>query len=277
MNEYKPEYKIGECEELIIDLIKLSKRNSKNVYRGYSYQNQLYPQLFRITDLRDYEEQLLKEFDRCGSIFSNSNMVNHIDLLSNAQHFGLPTRLLDFTHNPLIALFFATFESKKSSIPSEHPDSEWYYIRFANANKYKMIYDLPISTMRGYPESDTIQQTAIGEVAYKGITDAETGHSDKKKLLMLDPKPTNNRIMMQQGLFMLACGLDDENIENVKKEHMALVRNNTQEIKIAKDLREDIRIYLEQLGITTYRLMPDLSNICKTLKVNYEKKKKQQN
>ncbi len=118
------ELHISDCSEYIanslseyLDIVKDLSEQSKGecFYRGEpkNYRGECCnPSLFR-RKIQDYEKKLI--YGALTKAPYEFEGLTSLDILAKMQHYGVPTRLLDVTANPLVALFFSIFTEKSLS------------------------------------------------------------------------------------------------------------------------------------------------------------------
>jgi hypothetical protein len=79
------------------------------LFRGQSQDKPLLPKIARynLEDVASTEKAMLEEFKRRSLHLIHCNPHNEWDWMALAQHHGMATRLLDWTENPLIAMWFS--------------------------------------------------------------------------------------------------------------------------------------------------------------------------
>lgn len=112
----------------------LSKQPSLK-YRGQSNSEwNLMPKSGREMFRNISDKLLLYHWKRRAVGILSKSYVTELEYLTIAQHTGLPTRLLDWSHSPLVALFFAV---------SENPSKDGALFMYkTSSNEYKNPVDI---------------------------------------------------------------------------------------------------------------------------------------
>ena len=106
--------KVGSVSRFIQEILKVSKETGTEIfYRGHAATTwKLLPSIFRKpkdeAKIRGIEKEHLLFRDMVAHVPRDfSECKSALDYLVQMQHYSLPTRLLDVTTNPLVALYFA--------------------------------------------------------------------------------------------------------------------------------------------------------------------------
>lgn len=230
-------------------------------FRGHSdYKYEPIPSIYRNDNFK-YENRFYREAIRRDPTEFPEEMST-FDKLVKMQHYELPTRLLDITTNPLIALFFACQENENVDgavlVYSMLPEQIKYYdsdsvcilsnlakcqagFVFTN-NKESLVYDIQQDkpNFKGkYLESDAV-----------------------KKVLCVMPKLNNERIIRQQGAFFI-FGM------GTNKDIPAKILDQPTKIIIKADAKKNILKELELLGIDEASLFPETDKVMKQIKLQF--------
>ena len=290
----------------LVDIISLTQENTKDTngcwFRGHSNSEyMLIPSVFRpsegTTNNSSYynEKKLLDEFIRCHPEAKEKH-TDTIELLTYAQHYGLPTRLLDWSENLLVAVYFACcanldadgevfiFKSDKFEYENLGMISNVVFnTKFITSsiscvtrkgllreaiNIADSTFFQPLIKINGESIERLKEVGVSGFLRFEdsfNITFTSNGSDRSAKhsgsFFRYNPPLINQRLVSQSGCFTLHAGKiigKNEVISVIPMEQYEGISEVLSSIIIPADAKESILRSLKSCGIDKARLFPEL-------------------
>jgi hypothetical protein len=199
-------------------------------------------------DVRRLELALLRNFRKYahGEVTRTDSIW---DWLALGQHRGLPTRLLDWTYSPLVALHFATDDPQTFG-----RDGVVWCVNFIEANR-----KLPGRLRRMLEQEGSDTFTVEMLAAFDTLQEFDTLRRDPFVVFM-EPPAVDRRILNQLALFSLMSS-PDARLDDWLERHPTLCR----QVRIPAAAKWEIRDKLDQANINERVLFPGLDGLSRWL------------
>jgi hypothetical protein len=231
------------------------------IYRGVAYpDSRLLTSLDRLGGIEPahskahLEEHLLRNFIRYGKPFLPEHRENLWEIMVIAEHHGLPTRLLDWTHSPLVAAHFASL-SERPGIDRVIWRLDWKAVhrKFGLRDVVFLVDDLDaLLEERRIP--------SCWEFLDKPVP------RENEFLCVLEPPAVTQRLAAQSGVFTLAAAKDRPLDEILGEKGLS---DALTQFVIPAEKVDYIRDQLDLCTVDERRLFPGLDGIAAELKRYY--------
>jgi hypothetical protein len=237
----------------------IRRYRSNFAFRGLSDKNyELKTSLIRLGDVYlGLESNLIRNFIKYARLESSS-LNAFWNWLAMAQHHGLPTRLLDWTYSPFVAMHFATANISKFNI-----DGVIWCVDFVKTHRF-----LPNEL-----ESELMNEGSnVFTVNMLSNVSRSLEHFDKISkgdfALFFEPPSMDDRIINQFALHSVISN-PKTILDDILAKHPELYKR----VIIPSNLKWEIRDKLDQANMTERVMFPGLDGLSKWLTRHYSPSK----
>lgn len=233
----------------------INRYRSSYLYRGLWNKNfDLKTSLIRLGGAYDrLEPHILRNFRKYAH--NNPSPGNSVwNWLAVAQHHGLPTRLLDWTYSPYVALHFAT-----AHLGHYDKDAAIWCVNYVKSTQY-----LPKKLQEAiYNEGSNVFTPDVLEPVCASLKELAS-LQEEAFVLFLEPPSLDARIVHQFALFSMMStphAILSQWLQNHSELYFRII--------IPASLKWEIRDKLDQANITERVLFPGLAGLSQWLKRHY--------
>jgi len=198
------------------------------------------------------------------------NCLTAFEHLVKMQHYGLPTRLLDITSNPLVALYFACCSLNGTSKDARDgevlifqiPNNE---IKFYNSDTVSLVSNLAkFSSNFNFNDATDRKRYLHAIKSEKSYFEDLIKEEDLHSVFCVKPKLDNRRIIKQSGAFLIfGMGIKKTDSIRIPENFRS---DDIQRIEIGKAAKRKVINELANISISEATLFPEIDNVARFLK-----------